>query len=75
MTVRKRGRGKKVPVQTKNRSCDGKKRHRTWAEAENHMWAKIRYGAARNAVNVYACTFGGQTHYHVGHTPGNLGKR
>lgn len=75
MTVRKRGRAGKVPTQTKKRSCDGKKKHWTYADAENHMEMKIRQGAQRSAVNVYHCTFGDQNHWHVGHTPGNLGRR
>lgn len=75
MTVRKRGRGQSVPTQTKKRSCDGKRKFWTHGEAVVHMSNLIARGAREDAVKVYHCTFGTQAHWHVGHAPGNLGRR
>lgn len=52
---------------TEARECIGKIRHDTSAAAHGHAKARMRSGAAPQAVSVYRCRF--CRGWHVGHRP------
>lgn len=54
-------------IKTKARACDGKIKHATRAEAEEHRRRLIRGGSPAKRLKVYRCP-ADKSHFHVGHT-------
>jgi hypothetical protein len=61
------------PTLTKGRSCEGKQRHDTKQQAEEHRLSLIRAGAFHKAINAWRCAF--CDGWHVGHKAGSRRRR
>lgn len=59
---------RRVAVQTKGRSCTGKRAFRTVAKALRDIDHKVRMGEPRASLNYYTCRH--CSLIHTGHTPG-----